>query len=109
MDAKNANLLKEMEQVERDILNKGFNSETLKRMNNIVHRLMQLDDALLEQEEEERRTSKTNMENYQNNAKDQIIKAKEYFNTTEILNRQTLPLREIYKTKVKEYFEGIEN
>ncbi|MBK5192094.1 MAG: hypothetical protein JJE07_02590 [Flavobacteriaceae bacterium] len=109
MDIKNANLLKEMEQVERDILNKGFNAETLKRMNNIVHRLLQLEDALLEQEEEERRTSRTNLENYQNNTKDQIIKAKEYFNTTEILNRQTLPLREIYKTKVKQYFEGVEN
>ncbi len=109
MDMKNAGLLKEMEQVERDILNKGFNAETLKRMNNIVHRLLQLEDALLEQEEEERRTSKTNLENYQNNTKDQIIKAKEYFNTTEILNRQTLPLREIYKTKVKQYFEGVEN
>ncbi|MCJ7759225.1 MAG: hypothetical protein MUP24_13895, partial [Gillisia sp.] len=109
MVIKNADLLKEMEQVERDILNKGFNAGTLKRMNNIVHRLLQLEDALLEQEEEERRTSRTNLENYQNNAKDQIIKAKEYFNTTEILNRQTLPLREIYKTKVKQYFEGVEN
>jgi len=109
MDIKNASLLKEMEQVEREILNKGFNAETLKRMNNIVHRLLQLEDALMEQEEEERRTSRTNQENYQNNAKDQIIKAKEYFNTTEILNRQTLPLREIYKTKVKQYFEGVEN
>jgi len=109
MDIKNANLLKEMEQVEREILNKGFNAETLKRMNNIVHRLLQLEDALLEQEEEERRTSSTNLENYQNNAQDQIIKAKEYFNTTEILNRQTLPLREIYKTKVRQYFEGVEN
>jgi hypothetical protein len=106
---KNANLLKEMERVEQELLNKGFNAETLKRMNNIVHRLLQLEDALQEQEEEERRTSRTNLENYQNNAKDQIIKAKEYFNTTEILNRQTLPLREIYKTKVKQYFEGVEN
>jgi hypothetical protein len=108
MDMKNADLLKEMEQVEQDILNKGFNAETFKRMNNIVHRLLQLEYALLEQEEE-RRTSRTNLENYQNNANDQIIKAKEYFNTTEILNRQTLPLREIYKTKVKQYFEGVEN
>jgi phosphoenolpyruvate synthase/pyruvate phosphate dikinase len=109
MDRKNADLLKEMERVEQELLNKGFNAETLKRMNNIVHRLMQLEDALLEQEEEERRTSRTNLENYQNNTKDQIIKAKEYFKTTEILNRQTLPLREIYKTKVKQYFEGDEN
>ena len=109
MDLKNTNLLKEMEGVEQDILNKGFNAETLKRMNKLVHKLMQLEDALLEQEEEERRTSSANQENYQNKAKDQIIKAKEYFNTTEILNRQTLPLREIYKTKVKQYFEGIEN
>ena len=109
MDIKNTNLLKEMEQVERDILDKGFNAETLKRMNNIVHRLLQLEDALLEQEEEDRRTSRANQVNYQNRAEDQILKAKEYFNTTEILNRQTLPLREIYKTKVRQYFEGDEN
>ncbi len=109
LDRKNSGLLREMENVEKDILEKGFNSETLQRMNRIVHRLLQLENAVMEQEEEESRISRTNENGYENRAKDQIIKAKEYFNSTEILNRQTLPLRPVYKEKVKRYFEGVEN
>lgn len=109
LDKKNSGLLREMENVERDILEKGFNSETSQRMNRIVHRLLQLESAVMEQEEEERRISRTNENSFENHAKDQIIKAKEYFNSTEILNRQTLPLRPVYKEKVKRYFEGVEN
>lgn len=109
LDKKNAQLLREMERVEQDILEKGFNSQTKKRMDQIAHRLMELETAVLEQEEEERRTSQTNETQFDNRAKDQIIRAKEYFNSTEILNRQTLPLRPIYKDKVKRYFEGVEN
>ncbi|MFO7721421.1 MAG: hypothetical protein R6W85_13420 [Gillisia sp.] len=109
LDKKNSGLLREMENVEQDVLEKGFNAETLERMNRIVHRLLQLESAVMEQEEEERRISRTNENKYENRAKDQIIKAKEYFNSTEILNRQTLPLRPVYKEKVKRYFEGVEN
>ncbi|CAM4084798.1 hypothetical protein [Gillisia limnaea] len=109
LDKKNSGLLREMENLERDVLEKGFNTETLERMNRIVHRLLQLESAVMEQEEEERRTSRTNENIYENRAKDQIIRAKEYFNSTEILNRQTLPLRPVYKEKVKRYFEGVEN
>ena len=109
LDQKNAQLLQEMERVEQDILEKGFNSETKKRMDQIAHRLLELETAVMEQEEEERRTSITNEKQFENTAKNQLIRAKEYFNSTEILNRQTLPLRPIYKDKVKRYFEGVEN
>lgn len=109
LDRKNADFLRQMEQVEREILDKGFNAQTIKRMNQITHRMLQLENAVLEQEEENKRTSRTNENDYENKAKDQILKAKEYFNTTEILNRQTLPLRQIYKAKVKQYFEADEN
>jgi hypothetical protein len=109
LDRKNADLLNEMERLERQMLEKGFNKQALNRMNQIQHKLLQLENAVREQEEEERRTSKTNQENFKNTAKDQILRAKEYFNSTEILNRQSLPLRQIYKTKVKRYFESVEN
>ena len=109
LDKKNSGLLNEMERLERQLLEKGFDKQSLSRMNNIKHRLMQLERALREQEEEERRTSKTNQQNFKNTTQDQILRAKEYFNSTEILNRQSLPLRQIYKTKVKRYFESVEN
>ena len=104
LDQNKSGLIRDMEQVERDILEKGFTKETLDRMNRITHRLLELENSTLEQEEEERRTSRTNLENFNKPAQDQILKAKEYFRSTEILNRQTLPLRQIYKAKVRDYF-----
>lgn len=103
-DPKRSNLIREMEQVERDILEKGFNEETLQRMNRISHRMMELENAALEQEEDQKRSAITNTQEFDNKAEDQILKAKEYFKSTEILNRQSLPLRQNYKAKVKEYF-----
>lgn len=109
LDKKHAALLEEMKRVENDVLNKGFDSETIKRMNQITHKLLELESSVIEQEEEERRTSNFNEKEFQNSAKDQLLKAKEYFNSTEILNRQALPLRPVYKNKVKKYFEGVED
>ncbi|MCM4159219.1 hypothetical protein FHG64_09515 [Antarcticibacterium flavum] len=108
-DTQQGELLQEMEQVEKDILNKGFNAQTLERMNRIIHKMLELEQATFEQEEDEERSSRTNTTNFENTAKDQNLKAREYFNSTEILNRQTLPLRQIYKAKVKQYFEAVEN
>ena len=36
-----------------------------------------------------------------------VEKCKQYFNTTEILNRQSLHLRQEFKKKVQEYFKTI--
>jgi hypothetical protein len=109
LDEKSSQLLREMEQVEREILDEGFNQRTLERMNRITHRLLELESASREQEEDQERRATTNLDEFENNAQDQILKAKEYFRSTEILNRQTLPLRQIYKAKVKQYFGGADN
>ncbi len=100
------NLRNAMEQLEEDLLNKGFNPENIKMMENLKHELLKFDEAILQQGEDEERSSKTNNSEYQNPAQDRNLKAKEYFNSTEILNRQALPLQQIYKQKVKLYFEG---
>lgn len=96
---------KEMEQIEKQLLEKGFNRETYERMKRLEHNLLDLEDAEIEQGEKPERESNTSKESFENKTNSQIIKAKEYFNTTEILNRQTLPLRQIYRQKVKHYFE----
>jgi hypothetical protein len=100
---------KEMEQIEKDILEKGFNPETQRRMQQLEHKLLELEEAELEQGRKPERESNTSKEQFKNETKDQTIRAREYFNTTEILNRQSLPLRQIYKQKVKEYFERTDN
>ncbi len=98
-------MLKQMENIESDLINEGFTNQTLQRMMNLQQQLMKLENATYLQEEENRRESNTNRKQYDNPSNDQIPKAKEYFNTTEILNRQALPLQNVYKKKVQDYFK----
>lgn len=104
-DLNGENLRDNMEQMEEELLDKGFRPQSLERMTNLVHELLKFEKARLEQGEDNTRKSETNVKEFGNSSKDQNLKAKEYFNSTEILNRQVLPLREIYKQKVKVYFE----
>lgn len=97
-------LLKEMEEVEMDLINKGFTNETLSKMMNLKHQLLKLENATFQQGQDQKRESEANKKMFSNTTNNQIPKAKEYFNTTEILNRQALPLRQDYKKKVQEYF-----
>ncbi|GGX19741.1 DUF4175 family protein [Aquimarina muelleri] len=98
-------LLKKMEQVEQELLEKGFNKQTLGKMLDLKHELLKLEDATLEQGEEEKRESKSNELQFSNQNILQLDKAKQYFNTTEILNRQVLPLRQNHKQRVQRYFK----
>ncbi|RKE98802.1 DUF4175 family protein [Ichthyenterobacterium magnum] len=98
-------LLKKMEEVELDLINKGFTNQTLQKMMDLQHQLLKLENATFMQGEDNKRESETNTKTYNNNVNNQIPTAKQYFNTTEILNRQTLPLQQVYKKKVQEYFK----
>ena len=100
-----AALLKKMEEVELDLLNKGFTNQTLQKMMELKHQLLKMENATFQQGEENKRESETNKNNFNNNTNNQIPSAKLYFNTTEILNRQALPLQQVYKKKVQEYFK----
>lgn len=97
-------LLKKMEEIELDLLNKGFTNQTLQKMMELKHQLLKMENATFQQGEDNKRESETNKNNFNNNTNNQIPSAKQYFNTTEILNRQTLPLRQIYRKKVQAYF-----
>ncbi len=99
------NLLKKMEGIEQQLLDKGFNQNTLQQMLNLKYELLKLDKADLEQGQESRRESQTNKKDFQNNVRLTPEEIKKYFNTTEILNREALPLRQDYKNKVQEYFK----
>lgn len=98
-------VLQKMEDVELELLNKGFTEKTLKKMMELEHQLMKLEDATFQQGQDNKRESKTNKDNFNNSLKQSNMRAKQYFKTTEILNRHALPLRQIYKKKVQEYFK----
>jgi hypothetical protein len=99
----------QMKEAEEQLLDKGFDPESLQQLQQLEHELMEFEDARLQQGENNKRESESNLQDFDNTAKNQSIKAKEYFNSIEILNRQSLPLREIYKQKVKTYFERTNN
>ena len=100
-------VLKTMEQLENEILERGFNAGTLQKMQNLNYELLKLDKAALEQGNEKQRKSTSNQKETQKNNLKQLEFKKQFYNQTEILNRQSLPLQQIYKSKVRDYFSDI--
>jgi hypothetical protein len=96
--------LKTMQQLENELLDKGFNAATLQKMQTLNYELLKLESASLEQGKENKRTSNTNVSEYQQRKAKELTYKKLFYNQTEILNRQSLPLQQNYKKKVREYF-----
>ena len=97
-------VLKTMEQLENDILEKGFTQGTLQRMQQLEYELLKLDKAAFEQGKDKKRKSNTNNTSYQKKKLKELQFKKQFYNQIEILNRQSLPLRENFEKKVQEYF-----
>lgn len=104
MGGSGQNALNQMKQIEKDLLNKGFKNETLQKMLNLKHELLKLDNAIQQQGEEKKRQSQTNKKEFNNQTNAISPALKQYLNSIEILNRQTLPLRPNFNQKVQEYF-----
>ncbi len=97
-------VLKTMEQLENEMLEKGFNAATLQKMKRLSYELLKLDKAALEQgKDSKRKSNANNLLNKRNKIKALEFK-KQFYNQIEILNRQSLPLHLKYKLKVREYF-----
>ncbi|OZV70843.1 DUF4175 family protein [Winogradskyella aurantia] len=99
-------LIKQMEDIELDLLNYGFTNQTLQKMMDLQHQLLKMENATFLQGEDSKRQSKTNKDEFNAGQSSQIPTAKQYFNTTEILNRQVLPLKSHLKKKIQTYFKN---
>lgn len=98
--------LDQMKQIEKQLLNKGFNNEVLQRMLNLKYELLKLDKAIQQQGEEKKRQSETNKKEFSNHVDLLPKRLHDYLNSVEILNRQVLPLRSNFNQKVQEYFKS---
>ncbi len=96
--------LDKMKDIEKQLLNKGFKNETLQKMLNLNHELLKLEKAIQQQGEDNKRKSNTNKEEFNGTSKPLPKEVKDYLNSIEILNRQTLPLQPNYNKKVQDYF-----
>lgn len=97
-------VLKSMEQLENEILEKGFTQSVINRMRNLNYQLLKLDKATFKQGQENKRKSTTNFKSKDKKNINQLELKKLFYNQTEILNRQSLPLQQNFKKKVQEYF-----
>jgi hypothetical protein len=100
------NALNQMKQIEKQLLNKGFNNETLQKALNLKYELLKLQKAVQEQGEDKKRQSETNKKDFNNTGNPLPASVQQYLNSIEILNRQSLPLRSNFNQKVQEYFKG---
>ncbi len=101
-------LIKKMEETEKDLVNKNLNNQLINRQKEILTRLLESEKSMKEQEEEERRQAQQ--------AKDkpkpvpaqleQYLKTKE--NQLELLKTIPPALSPYYKKEVDEYFKKIE-
>ncbi|WP_412464784.1 DUF4175 family protein [Flavobacterium mekongense] len=98
------NALDQMKQIEKQLLNKGFNNETLQKVLNLKYELLKLEKAVQQQGQDKKRQSVTNKKEFNNQANALPTRLREYLNSIEILNRQSLPLRSNFNQKVQEYF-----
>ena len=96
--------LKQMEDLEKQLLDKGLTQSVIKKMENLKHELLKLDKAAFEQGEDNKRKADTNKTDFKKRNIKEIKKKKLFFNPNEILNRQAFPFKTRYKKKVQEYF-----
>jgi len=98
-------LLDSMEKIEQNLINQGLTEKSLQAMQNLKHQLLKLEKAVQQQGEDTKRVSNTSKAERLQPPSPSAETIKQYFNTTEILNRQSLPLRQEFKQKVQEYFK----
>ena len=99
-------LIKQMEEFENDLLENGITQQSLSKINNIQYELMKLENAALKQGKKQERESNTNTNEFQNPIISKPSVLDNYRNEVEILNRQTLPLRQNFQNRVKDYFKS---
>jgi len=97
-------VLNQMKDIEKQLINKGFKNETLQKMLNLKHELLKLENAIQQQGQDEKRKSNTTDDKFSNSASTLPKELQDYIKSIEILNRQSLPLQKNYDQKVKEYF-----
>lgn len=96
--------IEEMEETEKDLVNKRITNETLLRQERIMTRLLESERAEMEREKEEKRESRE-AQNYPLSNSDSILEFyRKRLNEKEMLRTVPPQMNSFYKTKVNDYF-----
>lgn len=99
-------VIKEMEMLEQELIDKGLSLDAINRMEKIKHELLKLQTAKKEQGEDKQRESREGQQSGIHRAIEALKAKNRFTKEREKLNRQSLPLRSIYKEKVESYFKN---
>jgi len=97
--------LDQMENLEKILLEKGITRETLDRMQELEHELLELENASMKRNKDTKRESETNDAENELREIEALKNSRELRNENETLRRKRLELSPEYKKRVKEYFE----
>lgn len=100
-------LQKSLDEIENELLMNGYSNKLLKQMEDVKHQLLKLKKAANKQSQDEKREAETSTKEYDKRAEAWKKKSKEYFQSTEILNRQQLPLQGKYQELIRAYFNNL--
>jgi hypothetical protein len=102
-------MLKDMEQTEKDLINKIINPQTINRQQQIMTRLLESEKAEMQREREEKRESKQGIDRPNPNPPAYIEQQWKNKKETELYKTIPPTLNHYYKNKVNTYFLGFEN
>ncbi len=102
------NAIEEMRETEKDIANKKITQESLNRQKKILTKLIEIEDAMREQGEDEKRESKTNLTEFERIVQEAQEKYElEKLKQSEMLKTQPPNINRFYQEKVDQYFNKI--
>ena len=99
-------LLKAMDKISENLINQGVTQKSLDEMKTLKHQLLKLERATQQQGEDVKRVSDANQKTISEAPLPSSESIKQYFNTIEILKKQSLPLHLELKKKVQDYFKN---
>lgn len=102
-------LIKDMEQMENDLLNQNIDNNTLKRQQDIMTRLLESDKAMQERGFSEKRESNSSKNENNSNPIDLLEYTKRKNAEIELLKSVPVGLRVYYKNLINEYFNSVNN
>jgi hypothetical protein len=104
MSGNGQSALDAMKDIEKQLLNQGFKNQVVQKSLNLNYELLKLEKAMQQQGEDEKRQAEVSTKQFDGSKGTWTPALKEYLNSIEILNRQSLPLRSNFSQKVKQYF-----
>lgn len=102
-------IMKQMEQTEKEIVNKQLNQNTINRQKDILVRLMNSEKADLEREKEEKRTSKTGKVINKSNPEDFFQYKRNKESSEEVIKTIPPMFNSFYRQKINNFYLKLNN